>query len=466
MLLGLAIASSAQAEGCPDQRRWPWSDRAAINGALRSEYGQLHASYGAMGCARRPAVITGAEDYCAVLAERLAAIHRELQLNHWFGKRVTACGPEGSRPPLALAPVEADEAAAQAAPVPRAKAPRGRAAPAPGVAEATQRAPEARLPRPVEPRAARRGPAAQVPAATPQRTRAADADAETRPPARDARIEARAPVPPRIAPPAAPRPTDASLSPSTLAFAPAAEGRQPQPAPPPTSGAIAALPPLWIAAPAPTRISAGYLASVAQAGAYAVTEPPVEPPGSPLRKRFMAKGGRFACVRTCDGFYFPLNQSIRGGDAQDMCTSLCPGARTEVFRTSAGGAMADAVSMGGQRYGALRSAFLYRRSVNPGCGCKIQGQSWEALLRPAERVLASPHPDVILDENEADRLSRAQAWAKLRAEAAQEAAAIPVGPAAPGPMSAGPARAAQRAPEPRPRPDPAETGTLRDPPRR
>ncbi|WP_406854537.1 DUF2865 domain-containing protein [Alsobacter sp. KACC 23698] len=527
VMLGLAIAAPANAESCPDQRRWPWSDRAAINGALRSEYGQLHASYGAMGCARRPAVMTGAEDYCAVLAERLAAIHRELQLNHWFGARVTACGPEGSRPPLALAPVEDDDAAAK----PEAPARRGRATTArpvpreatPGLAQETapeqtapqrtssqqtgaqrtspqtqaqqaapqqtsthqtppqawpQRAaprlqahaaPEPRptqsvpaKPEPVSGPTAKPRPVVQGPATpSPQPRKVAAPEAPQRAQARPPEMQAQAPVQPRIAPPnAAPAPRMNANQ--ALYNAPAP--REPSsPAPSPTATASLSYGPH--AAPPPGGVSAGYLASIAEAGLYEVSETPVEPPGSPLRKRFMAKGGRFACVRTCDGFYFPLNQSVRGGDAQDMCTSLCPGARTEVFRTSASGSMADAVSMGGQRYGALRSAFLYRRSVNPGCGCKIPGQSWEALLRPAERVLASPHHDVILDENEADRLSRAQARAKLRAEAAQEAASAPAKPAAP-PPAAGPARAAQRTRDARDLPDPTYTGTVRVPPRR
>ncbi|WP_188519205.1 DUF2865 domain-containing protein [Alsobacter metallidurans] len=570
VLLGLIVASSALAQGCEDQRRWPWSDRKAITAALRSEYMQLHASYEAMSCTGRPSVLTGAERYCGTVADRLVAIHHELERNHWLGKRVTACGPEGTRPPLALEPVDEEIPAASDAP---AKASGSRVAksyntatqakavaPQPDKAPVEVAAPAAR---PSDARDSRRasvktasasqeaGPiSAEAPAPTgalnsqaapavqPKRrpapkTRNADVASQPGPAQVQAAAsqqqfqagdhetpELTAPAPPKLlrakrplapakasAPDAAPAEPPVTSTSTTLPVLPQSTprlstarpllaARADHPAPstptkasaPPTSFVPPARPREAVAAAASPEatlalvsqfaaepesaaaIGAGYYATVSNAGLYTAAEPPIEPAGSPARKRFMAKGGRFACVRSCDGFYFPLNQSVRGGDAQDMCTSLCPGARTEVYRVPQGGRMADAVSVKGQRYADLRSAFLYRRKVNAGCGCKVQGQSWEALLRPAERVLASPHRDPILDEATADRLSRAQLRAKLRAEAAQEAAsrepaaqqaAGGAPPIAPQRQPNRPTPAAQRLEEPRQEHEPAETGSIR-----
>lgn len=539
VLLGVLVSSSALAQGCEDQRRWPWSDHTAITAALRSEYMQLHASYQAMSCTGRPSVLTGAERYCGAMADRLVAIHHELERNHWLGKRVTACGPEGTRPPLALEPVEEEapvkaEAPAKPSKGRVAKAARNTEQPLTTAAQADA-APSANTTAPTgSPKQpmARRNQAEADPTTTPDITKPAAPSPRPSPVARAASAtsqpaQARHPpsqpqnqarVQPQDQPPAQPnasrpkRPQPAPLAaapsdaPQMVAADPVLILPQPTPRPPtarpmlatrseapatqatppkseaqarprepaatsPNPDATLALVAQFAAEPEATAaISAGYFATVSGAGLYTAAEPPIEPAGSPTRKRFMAKGGRFACVRSCDGFYFPLNQSVRGGDAQDMCTSLCPGARTEVYRVPQGGRMADAVSMKGQRYADLRSAFLYRRKVNAGCGCKVQGQSWEALLRPAERVLASPHRDPILDEATADRLSRAQQRAKLRAEAAQEAAsrepaaqqaAGGAPPIAPQRQPSRPTPAAQRLEEPRQENEPAETGSIR-----
>src|SRR3954452_15766580 len=47
-------------------------------------------------------------------------------------------------------------------------------------------------------------------------------------------------------------------------------------------------------------------------------------------------GGTY-CVRTCDGYYFPLSAQRRSNsESRELCNSLCPGAETEVYHRRGG----------------------------------------------------------------------------------------------------------------------------------
>ncbi|MEA2933655.1 MAG: hypothetical protein QOD74_301 [Variibacter sp.] len=86
-------------------------------------------------------------------------------------------------------------------------------------------------------------------------------------------------------------------------------------------------------------------------------------------RRSAGLGGRVMCVRTCDGFYFPLSAS--GGDERETCRELCPGTPVEVYRQPSGDdSMDDAVSRNGRRYSQLPAAFLYRKELKAGCECQ------------------------------------------------------------------------------------------------
>jgi len=84
-------------------------------------------------------------------------------------------------------------------------------------------------------------------------------------------------------------------------------------------------------------------------------------------------GERHYCVRTCDGFYFPL--TARGSMSKaEMCRALCPAAPTEVYRLSGGGdAIEAAISERGKPYTSLPAALAYRKSLKPGCTCRGAG---------------------------------------------------------------------------------------------
>jgi Protein of unknown function (DUF2865) len=81
------------------------------------------------------------------------------------------------------------------------------------------------------------------------------------------------------------------------------------------------------------------------------------------------------CVRTCDGFFFPLSNStgsIKGDEA--ACNRLCPTAETRVFNGQIGADIEDARSREtGRRYAAMSNALTYRSSYSQSCTCSTSG---------------------------------------------------------------------------------------------
>lgn len=82
---------------------------------------------------------------------------------------------------------------------------------------------------------------------------------------------------------------------------------------------------------------------------------------------------RTLCVRTCDGYYFPLSFSTVpsqfGADAA-TCQSMCPGSEVELYTyRNPGEDVSQMVSLTGQPYSALPTAFKYRTSYDKACTC-------------------------------------------------------------------------------------------------
>jgi hypothetical protein len=83
---------------------------------------------------------------------------------------------------------------------------------------------------------------------------------------------------------------------------------------------------------------------------------------------------RTLCVRTCDGYYFPISYSTTsdqfGADAQ-TCAAMCPAAESRLYYyPNPGGGPEDMVSVYGEPYSSLQAAFQYRTSFNPSCTCR------------------------------------------------------------------------------------------------
>jgi len=99
-----------------------------------------------------------------------------------------------------------------------------------------------------------------------------------------------------------------------------------------------------------------------------------------LDQTYSAAGAfRTVCVRTCDGYFFPISYSTTSEqfptDAR-TCSSMCPGAETNLYYyPNPGGSPQEMISMDGANYSDLPSAFLYRTRVQPACACGAHGAS-------------------------------------------------------------------------------------------
>ena len=71
------------------------------------------------------------------------------------------------------------------------------------------------------------------------------------------------------------------------------------------------------------------------------------------------------CVRTSDGFFFPV-QAHAGVSAADACRTFCPASQTRLY---SGGGIDHAVAADGSRYTDLDTAFLYRKQLVAGSTC-------------------------------------------------------------------------------------------------
>lgn len=138
-------------------------------------------------------------------------------------------------------------------------------------------------------------------------------------------------------------------------------------------------------------------------------------PEQPLEPEKPRMGGpQTVCVRTCDGFFFPLANNPGGRDSSDeMCQALCPGTETLAYGMTNGGEIQNAVARAtGQPYSSLPNAGKYQRSFDAACTCRGQGQSWAQALKEAEYLLDKRKGDVIVTEQRAAELSRPREAAK------------------------------------------------------
>ena len=146
---------------------------------------------------------------------------------------------------------------------------------------------------------------------------------------------------------------------------------------------------------------------------------------------------RTVCVRTCDGFYFPISFATvpaRFPDDERTCKNLCPAAEASLFSyRNPGEDMNQAVSINGQPYSSSPNAFRYRQEFNPSCACKAAGQTWsEALKTIDDKASAEQQGDIIVTEESAKKMSRAPT--KGAAAAAKKGAA-PAGTTATAPAA-------------------------------
>jgi hypothetical protein len=142
---------------------------------------------------------------------------------------------------------------------------------------------------------------------------------------------------------------------------------------------------------------------------------PASGPGEPVGP--IDNGGqsgtyRTVCVRSCDGFYFPISFATvpaRFGDDEKTCKALCPAADASLFTyRNPGEDMNSAVSISGQAYTSIPNAFAYRQKFNPTCSCKAAGQTWAEALKNIDDKSSAAQGDIVVTEENAKRLSQSQ----------------------------------------------------------
>jgi Protein of unknown function (DUF2865) len=138
-----------------------------------------------------------------------------------------------------------------------------------------------------------------------------------------------------------------------------------------------------------------------------------------------AKGGnRTVCVRLCDGFYWPISNSVKASqfrkDAR-TCESSC-GADAKLFHMPNNGEIGDAVDQSGKPYGRLPAAFLYRKKLVAGCACRPEAWSDAEVGRHQVYAFNEAQEKARKAEEEAAEEARIAAAEAAKVEAGQRLA--------------------------------------------
>jgi hypothetical protein len=127
---------------------------------------------------------------------------------------------------------------------------------------------------------------------------------------------------------------------------------------------------------------------------------------------------RTLCVRTCDGFYFPISYTTVPGrfrDDERLCQRQCPAAEVALYaHRNPGEDVTQAVSIDGSQYTDLPNAFRYRREHNPTCSCRQPGQSWNDALKNVDDRSTLERGDIVVTEERAKIMSQPRTDAQGR----------------------------------------------------
>ncbi len=165
---------------------------------------------------------------------------------------------------------------------------------------------------------------------------------------------------------------------------------------------------------------------------------------------------RTICVRTCDGFFWPISYATvpsKFSDDERTCQRMCPAAEVALFsHRNPGEDVAQAVSANGRQYSQLPNAFRYRQEFNAACSCRKPGESWaDALKNLGDQTVE--RGDIVVTEE------RAKAMAQPKPAPGQ-----PAPRQQPNARGAQPQPKAVEAAPPPPAPEPAATTEPAPPP--
>jgi len=116
------------------------------------------------------------------------------------------------------------------------------------------------------------------------------------------------------------------------------------------------------------------------------------------------------CVRSCDGYYFPISYSTlptHFAEDERTCQRECPAADVTLYSyRNPGESIDQAVSTNGQLYTALPAAYRYRTQLVSGCSCRRPGESWEDALKNADDSSTLVRGDIVVTDQNAKALSQ------------------------------------------------------------
>ncbi len=119
---------------------------------------------------------------------------------------------------------------------------------------------------------------------------------------------------------------------------------------------------------------------------------------------------RTVCVRTCDGYYFPISYSTspdRFNEDAQTCQRMCPAAEVQLYSYhNPGEEVTQAVSLDGRPYSELPTAFAYRKTFDKACSCRRPGESWAEAMKVLGGDQTIAPGDVVVTEESAKRLSQ------------------------------------------------------------
>jgi hypothetical protein len=121
---------------------------------------------------------------------------------------------------------------------------------------------------------------------------------------------------------------------------------------------------------------------------------------------------RTVCVRTCDGYFFPISYSAgpnKFAEDEKVCQAMCPASEVALYsHRNPGEDISQAVSVaGGRNYSELPNAFAYRKAFNPSCTCKASGETWADALKHLDDQTVE-RGDIIVNEERSRQLSQPQ----------------------------------------------------------
>ncbi len=144
---------------------------------------------------------------------------------------------------------------------------------------------------------------------------------------------------------------------------------------------------------------------------------------------------RTVCVRTCDGFFFPVSfaaNASRFASDEQQCQRQCPGTEAKLFAYhNPGEDIEQAVSISGQPYMSLPNALLYKKQFVAACSCRPAGMSWAQSLGGEDQTLRKG--DIVVTEDASREMSQPRPAAAPAAAKKPKPATAPVQQIAPPP---------------------------------